>query len=124
MAIQSIRVEASTKAAIRGLDRAHDEAVYIIGFIDGMERIKKRNQEWREIRRRKQYFIKQRLFGLAALIIAALSARVLDGDATVAFVMVPLGLSLITSRKMLIINKYYWEHEERTGGGKDAFYHQ
>lgn len=56
--------------------------------------------------------------------IAALSARVLDGDATVALVMVPLGLSLITSRQMLIINKYYWEHEDRTGGGKDAFYHQ
>lgn len=124
MAIHNIRVEVSAQAAIRGLDRAHDEAVYIIGFIDGVERIKKRNRELQEMRRRKRYFIKQRFFGLAALMIAALSARVLDGDATVALVMVPLGLSLITSRQMLIINKYYWEHEDRTGGGKDAFYHQ
>lgn len=112
MASHNIRVEVSAQAAIRGLDRAHDEAVYIIGFIDGVERIKKRNRELQEIRKRKRYFIKQRLFGLAALIIAALSARLLDGDATVALVMVPLGVSLITSKKMLIINKYYWQHEE------------
>ncbi len=114
MALQGIRIEANTQAAARGIERAHDEAIYLMGFIDGVESVKQKNREQREMRERKRYFVTQRLYGLAALIIAALSAWFSDGDATVALVMVPLGLTLINSRQMLIINRYYWKYEEET----------
>ena len=49
---------------------------------------------------------------MAILILTAFAVRILDGDATIALFTVPLGISLLTSREMLIVNNYYWEHEE------------
>jgi hypothetical protein len=46
-------------------------------------------------------------------VIAALAAYVLDGDATIATVTVPLGLYLIFGKEMLITNGYYYETKER-----------
>lgn len=39
------------------------------------------------------------------------------GDATIAFITVPLGLSMLLSKEMLIINKYYWKCEEKAERG-------
>ena len=51
------------------------------------------------------------------LIFTAAAVKILNGDATVALITVPLGLSLLLSREMLIINRYYWKHQEETERG-------
>lgn len=88
------------------------EDAYVQGYTDAMRKTRERNRERREQRERKHYFIKQRLYGVAILILTAFAVRILDGDATIALFTVPLGISLLTSREMLIVNNYYWEHEE------------
>lgn len=45
------------------------------------------------------------------------SNKILEGDATIAFITVPLGLSMLLSKEMLIINKYYWKCEEKAERG-------
>lgn len=112
--MMDIKIEANTCAAIRGIKQAHDETIYITGFLDGAE-YKRQRIRGKEMLERKRYFIKQKLFGVIVLIIAALSVKALDGDMTAALIMVPLGLVLITSSKMLIVNKYYWKHEDKKG---------
>lgn len=39
--------------------------------------------------------------------------REAEGDATIAVFTVPLGLYMIFSREMCIVNRYYWETKER-----------
>lgn len=64
-------------------------------------------------RERKKYFAMQKLNGVALLIFTAVAIKILEGDATIAFITVPLGLSMLLSKEMLIINKYYWKCEEK-----------
>lgn len=45
------------------------------------------------------------------LIFTALVIPLLDEDATIALLTVPMGLILIFSKEMLIVNKYYWENQ-------------
>lgn len=75
--------------------------------IRGRERRKKA----REHKKRKRYFLTQKLYGVAMLILTAVSVKLLEGDITVAFILVPMGIALITSKEMLIVNKYFWESE-------------
>ena len=98
----------STAAAIKKVDTNNTE--YQRGYMDAMRRQHKRE---REQRRRREYFIKQRAVGLALLIITALCIPILDGDATVALVTVPMGLVMLLGNTMLIDNEYYREIEER-----------
>lgn len=88
------------------------EDAYVQGYTDAMRKIRERNRERREQRERKRYFIKQRLYGLATLAFTILAVRFLDGDATIALFTIPLGISLLLSKQMLIVNQYYWEHED------------
>lgn len=88
------------------------EDAYVQGYTDAMRKIRERNRARREQRERKIYFIKQRLYGLATLALTVLAVRFLDGDATIALFTIPLGVSLLLSKQMLITNKYYWEHED------------
>lgn len=57
-----------------------------------------------ESRRKKErwYFIKQRLCGMAMLIIGIAIPIILDGDATVSLFAVPLGLYLIFTRNKVM----------------------
>lgn len=71
----------------------------------------------RERRERKKYFAMQKLNGVALLIFTAVAIKILEGDATIAFITVPLGLSMLLSKEMLIINKYYWKCEEKAERG-------
>jgi hypothetical protein len=48
---------------------------------------------------------------VAILILTAVSVKLLEGDITVVFVLVPMGIVLITSKEMLIVNEYFWESE-------------
>lgn len=66
-------------------------------------------------RQRRWYFIKQKLTGIAVLAFTAFAVWLLDGDATIAVLTVPLGLYLVFSREMLITNNFYWQTKERRG---------
>lgn len=70
-------------------------------------------QQRRDRKARRWYFIKQKAMGLAMLIFSVLSVPALDGDATITLVTVPLGLCLLISKEMLIVNDYYFETKER-----------
>lgn len=80
---------------------------------DFMERHRRRKQREHRRQQRRWYFIKQRLFGIALLIFTVLATMLLDGDATIGLIMVPLGLYLIFSKEMLIVNNFYWQEERR-----------
>ena len=88
------------------------EDAYNVGYADAMKKTRKKNRERREQQERKKYFIKQRLCGIALLVITAFAVRLLDGDISIAFFTIPLGICLLLSRQMLIINDYYWEHKD------------
>lgn len=85
---------------------------------DYMERLRQNSR--REYRRQqsRRYFLKQRLAGIALLALTMLAVKMLDGDATIALITVPLGLALLFSRKKLVVNNYYFETEERAEHGK------
>ena len=50
------------------------------------------------------------------LVFTVLAVWILEGDATIALITVPLGLALIFSRQKLVVNDYYFETEERRAG--------
>lgn len=63
--------------------------------------------------RRQNYFVKQKLNGVAMILLAIFSTIVLDGDATACLLFVPLGGFLIFTKKMVIMDDYYILLEER-----------
>lgn len=81
-------------------------AAYRRGYADALEDMRKRQ---REKKRRRQYFIMQKLNGIALLAFTVLAIYILEGDATIAVFTVPLGLYMIFSREMCIVKRYYWE---------------
>lgn len=88
------------------------EDAYEAGYADGMAEIRKRYRRRQERKARRWYFIKQKLYGVALLIATVFAVRVLDGDATIAIITVPMGLLCLFGKEMLIVDKYYWEHED------------
>lgn len=108
-AVQKISEQNSPYKAM--LDRA-----YMIGYTDAMNQERSRRRAARE-RRKKKYFAMQKLNGVALLIFTAVAIKILEGDATIAFITVPLGLSMLLSKEMLVINKYYWRCEEKAERG-------
>lgn len=105
-------MEAITQTQNAELANCILEDAYVQGYTDAMRKIRERNRERREQRERKRYFIKQRIYGMATLAFTILAVRFLDGDATIALFTIPLGVSLLLSKQMLIVNQYYWEHED------------
>ena len=91
------------------------EHAYAMGYMDAKERERKRRKALKEKRERKKYFITQKLYGVAVLILTVVAVKLLDGDATIALFTVPLGVTLIASKEMLIVNEYYWKCEEENG---------
>lgn len=82
------------------------------------ERETRRRQ--RERQRRRNYFIQQKLYGIAILLIT-IAVCAFTEDATIAVITVPIGLTLVASKKMWLINEYYWSTEERgRKGGEDG----
>lgn len=93
------------------------DRAYMIGYTDAMNQERSHRRAARERRERKKYFAMQKLNGVALLIFTAVAIKILEGDATIAFITVPLGLSMLLSKEMLIINKYYWKCEEKAERG-------
>lgn len=110
MAAQAERLKISITEENRAI-RALQEAAYIKGYMTAELRERERRKKARERRKRKRYFLTQKLYGVAMLILTAVSVKLLEGDITVAFVLVPMGIVLITSKEMLIVNEYFWESE-------------
>lgn len=110
MAAQAERLKISITEE-NGAIRALQEAAYIEGYMTAELRERERRKKVRERRKRKRYFLTQKLYGVAMLILAAVSVKLLEGDITAAFILVPMGIVLITSKEMLIVNKYFWESE-------------
>ena len=69
----------------------------------------KHSEKEQRIKRRARYYLMQKLLGVACLLITAVAVKMLDGDATIALFMVPLGVVLITTKEMLIVNQFYRE---------------
>lgn len=108
MAAQAERLKISITEENRAI-RALQEAAYIKGYMTAELRERERRKKARERRKRKRYFLTQKLYGVAMLILTAVLVKLLEGDITVAFVTVPIGIVLITSKEMLIVNEYFWE---------------
>lgn len=93
------------------------EDSYINGYADALEDMRRwqqaRRQREQDRQARRWYFLKQRALGVAVLIFTVLAVWILEGDATIALITVPLGLALIFSGKKLVVNGYYFETEER-----------
>lgn len=51
------------------------------------------------------YFRRQKLYGVAMVILGVLSAFIADGDITAALLVVPLGLCLIFTRKKVMYDE-------------------
>lgn len=95
---------------------------YINGYEDALEDMRRwqqaRRQQERERQARRWYFFKQKVLGVVLLVITVLAVWILEGDATIALITVPMGLALIFSRQELVVNDYYFETEERAEHGK------
>ena len=105
------------------------EGAYQRGYTDAVVdmRKKKRQRQQREQAKkaRRWYFIKQKACGLAMLAITVLAVWATEGDITIAFITVPLGLTCLISKEMLIMNDFYWQeerakHESRTNRRRRA----
>ena len=62
-------------------------------------------------RERIKYFIIQKLMGLVIVVLAVISC-IITGDGTAALLLTPIGVYTIFTRKFMITNTYYFEHEE------------
>ena len=88
------------------------EEAYMAGYLEAVEHEKKKKTSIKEKREKKKYFLTQKLYGVAILIFTAVAVKILNGDATIALLTVPLGVTLLMSKEMLIINEYYWKCED------------
>ena len=93
------------------------EDAYQRGYTDAVEDMRKKKrqrQQWeQEKKARRWYFIKQKACGLAMLAITVPAVWATEGDITIAFITVPLGLTCLISKEMLIMNDYYFTTKER-----------
>lgn len=62
-------------------------------------------------RERIRQFVIQKLAGLLLLIVSIISVLI-TGDGTAALMLIPISLYTIFTRKLVITNTYYFEHEE------------
>ena len=104
------------------------ESDYSRGYADALEDMRKRRmrkkEREQERKARRWYFLKQKAMGAALLALTVVMVKILEGDATIALITVPLGLYMICSREMMLINGYYWETKEReTHGRKNTTAH-
>lgn len=104
-------------AVVLYVDTTSKEAV-----ADFMKQYRRRKRREHRRQQRRWYFIKQRLSGIAILIITVFTTMLLDGDATVALITVPLGLYMIFTKEMLTTNAFYWQEERRHNAGISTNY--
>lgn len=64
----------------------------------------------KKIKRRK-YFMKQKMIGVMILFFTIFSAALLEGDFTISFLTVPIGCMLLFTKKMILMDNYYFKNE-------------
>lgn len=89
------------------------QRVYADAIADMRKKKEQRRQREQAKKARRWYFIKQKAYGLAMLAVWAT-----EGDITIAVITVPLGLMCLFSKKMLIVDNYYFATEERAIHGR------
>lgn len=98
------------------------EDAYQRGYADAIADMRKKKEQRRQREQAKKarrwYFIKQKAYGLAMLAVTVLAAWATEGDITIAVITVPLGLMCLFSKKMLIVDNYYFATEERAIHGR------
>lgn len=78
--------------------------------------MRQRNRDKQEKRmrwRRHKYFFVQRLTGVVLLLLTVLGVMVTGGDATMALITVPLGMYLLLTKEMVLVNRFYRETKRR-----------
>jgi hypothetical protein len=102
------------------------EDAYQRGYADAIADMRKKKEQRRQREQAKKarrwYFIKQKAYGLAMLAVTVLAAWATEGDITIAVITVPLGLMCLFSKKMLIVDNYYFATEERAIHGRKKQY--
>lgn len=95
------------------------EDAYQRGYADAIADMRKKKEQRRQREQAKKarrwYFIKQKAYGFAMLAVTVLAT---EGDITIAVITVPLGLMCLFSKKMLIVDNYYFATEERAIHGR------
>ena len=98
------------------------EDAYQRGYADAIADMRKKKEQRRQREQAKKarrwYFIKQKAYGLAMLAVTVLAVWATEGDITIAVITVPLGLMCLFSKKMLIVDNYYFATEERAIHGR------
>ena len=82
-------------------------------YLESRRYWERRERRERRRQQRRWYFIKQRLSGIFLIALTMFAIKLLDGDATIALITVPLGLYLTFTRKMCLVNEFYWQTKER-----------
>jgi hypothetical protein len=59
-------------------------------------------EEKRKNKRKLKYYIKQKILGFIAIVLGIIAPIMLDGDATISILFLPLGLYLFFTRKKVI----------------------
>lgn len=80
---------------------------------DYMERWRQNSRRKRRRQYRRRYFLIQRLTGVALLVLTIFAVKLLEGDATIALITVPLGLYLIFTGEMIIAAEFNRDTKER-----------
>ena len=60
-------------------------------------------------KRKQKYFRKQKIFGIVTILLAVISAIILNGDITIAIFLVPLGLYTVFTKEMVFVDEYFFE---------------
>lgn len=68
----------------------------------------KRLKHFPTFTRKQKYFIKQKLLGLLLIIFGVLSC-VLTGDGTAMILFLIIGIGVIRTKEMVVMDKYYYE---------------
>lgn len=94
-----------------------DLVSYDDGYARGCEEDYRRKIDMRrknkyDERRRRLYFLKQKLIGVLLLLVTVIMVKVLEDDATFALFTIPVGLMLISSKEKCWMDQYYFETEE------------
>lgn len=99
------------------------DAAYEQGYEDALRDMEERELRRKQLRierqnrrrRRKIAFLKQKMLGALTLALSIATPMLLDGDATICVITVPMGLALIFSKEYMLSDNYARELAERKG---------
>ncbi len=85
-------------------------------WLDYKKRVREQKQLKMQEKRRRLYYLKQKIVGVFLLVLTIFAAKLLEGAVTIAIITVPLGLVLIFSKEKWWIDRHYFESQNKEGG--------